>query len=108
MSAPYQRWEVSGRTAIIRAGCSPILRNIRINQSRQDTAPEIGVSENAENVFVETSPDPYALYVGKVDRERVREAIRQLSMGQREILRRWRCYDASRRVGAAIRMGCRD
>ena len=64
-----------------------ILRNLRINQlRRQRTAPEIGVSENAENVFVETSRDPYALYVGKLDRERVREAIRQLSMGQREII----------------------
>ena len=64
-----------------------ILRNIRINQlRRQRTAPEIGVSENAGNVFVETSRDPYALYVGKVDRERVHEAIRQLSMGQREII----------------------
>jgi DNA-directed RNA polymerase specialized sigma24 family protein len=37
-------------------------------------------------VFVETAADPYALYVGKVDRERVREAIRQLSVGQREII----------------------
>jgi RNA polymerase sigma-70 factor (ECF subfamily) len=64
-----------------------ILRNIRINQlRRQRTAPEIDVSENAENVFVETSRDPYALYVGNVERERVREAIRQLSMGQREII----------------------
>ena len=64
-----------------------ILRNLRINQlRRQRTAPEIGVSENAENVFVETSRDPYALFVGKVDRERVREAIRQLSVGQREII----------------------
>jgi RNA polymerase sigma-70 factor, ECF subfamily len=64
-----------------------ILRNIRINQlRRQRTAPESGVAENAENVFVETSRDPYALYVCKVDRERVREAIRQLSMGQREII----------------------
>ncbi len=64
-----------------------ILRNIRINQlRRQRTSPEIGVSENAENVFVETSRDPLALYVSKVDRERVREAIQQLSMGQREII----------------------
>ena len=47
-----------------------ILRNIRINQlRRQRTAPEICVSENAENVFVETSRDPYALCVGKVDRD---------------------------------------
>ena len=61
-----------------------ILRNLRINQlRRQRIAPEIGVSEHAENVFVETSGDPYALYVGKVDRERVREAIRRLSVGQR-------------------------
>jgi len=56
-----------------------ILRNIRLNQlRRQRTSPEIGVSENAENVFVETSRDPLALYVSKVDRERVREAIQQL------------------------------
>jgi RNA polymerase sigma-70 factor (ECF subfamily) len=64
-----------------------ILRNIRLNQlRRQRTAPEMGVSENAENVFVETLRDPYALYVGKVDRERVREAIQQLSVRQREII----------------------
>jgi RNA polymerase sigma-70 factor (ECF subfamily) len=64
-----------------------ILRNLRINQlRRQRIAPEIDVSEKAENIFVETSRDPHALYVGKVERERVRDAIQHLSIGQREII----------------------
>jgi RNA polymerase sigma-70 factor (ECF subfamily) len=64
-----------------------ILRNLRINQLRhQRTAPEIDVSESADNVFVETSPDPHAQYVNEVERERVRGAIKKLAGGQREII----------------------
>jgi hypothetical protein len=70
MSALCERWEVSGRAAIIGAGCSPFLGiPASIQLRRKRTAPEIGVSENAENVFVETSRDPCALCVGKVDRD---------------------------------------
>lgn len=41
---------------------------------------------NATDIAIETSPDPYAHYVGKTERERVREAIQQLSSEFREII----------------------
>src|ERR1700761_5802777 len=48
-----------------------ILRNLRINQLRRlRSAPQIDVNESAENVFVETSRDPHAHYVGDIERER--------------------------------------
>ena len=56
-----------------------ILRNIRLNQLRQQrTAPkfiELDADEGKTDIAIETSPDPYAHYVGKTERERVREAI---------------------------------
>jgi RNA polymerase sigma-70 factor (ECF subfamily) len=67
-----------------------ILRNIRLNQLRQQrTAPkfiELDADEGKTDIAIETSPDPDAHYVGKTERERVREAIQQLSSELREII----------------------
>jgi RNA polymerase sigma-70 factor (ECF subfamily) len=67
-----------------------ILRNIWLNQLRQQrTAPkmvELDVDESTAEIAVEPSKDPHALYVSKVEREQVREAIQQLSEEFREII----------------------
>ena len=67
-----------------------ILRNIWLNQLRQQrTAPkmvELDVDESSADIAVEPSKDPHALYVSKVEREQVREAIQQLSEEFREII----------------------
>jgi RNA polymerase sigma-70 factor (ECF subfamily) len=67
-----------------------ILRNIRLNQLRQQrTAPkfiELDADEGMTDIAIETSPGPYAHYVAKTERERVREAIQQLSSELREII----------------------
>jgi RNA polymerase sigma-70 factor (ECF subfamily) len=67
-----------------------ILRNIWLNQLRQRrTVPpmvEIDVDENAANSVVETSKDPYAAYISKVESEQVREAIQKLPVDFREII----------------------
>ena len=67
-----------------------ILRNIRLNQVRQQrTRPkplELDADENAAERIVETRKDPHALYVSKVKTQQVREAIRQLSEEFREII----------------------
>jgi RNA polymerase sigma-70 factor (ECF subfamily) len=67
-----------------------ILRNIQLNQLRQQrTAPkfiELDADEGKTDIAIETSPDPFANYVGKTERERVREAIQQLSSEFREII----------------------
>ena len=67
-----------------------ILRNIWLNQLRQQrTTPmvvEIDVDDTTANVVVETSKDPHALYVSKLECEQVREAIQQLPMDFREVI----------------------
>jgi RNA polymerase sigma-70 factor (ECF subfamily) len=67
-----------------------ILRNIRLNQLRQQrTAPkfiELDADEGKTDIAIETSPDTYAHYVGKTELKRVREAIQQLSSDLREII----------------------
>src|SRR5260370_40646616 len=67
-----------------------ILRNIRLNQVRQQrTRPkllELDGDENAANLVIETAKDPHALYVSKVETRQLREAIRQLSEEFREII----------------------
>ncbi|HTF62975.1 MAG TPA: sigma-70 family RNA polymerase sigma factor [Edaphobacter sp.] len=67
-----------------------ILRNIWLNQLRQQrTTPktvEIDVDEITANVVVETSKDPHALYVSKLECEQVREAIQQLPVDFREVI----------------------
>ena len=67
-----------------------ILRNIWLNQLRQQrTSPnmvEIDVDEITANVVVETSKDPHALYVSKLECEQVREAIQHLPVDFREVI----------------------
>lgn len=67
-----------------------ILRNIRLNQVRQQRIRpkllELDADESATNLVIDTAKDPYALYVSKVKTQQVREAIRQLSEEFREII----------------------
>ena len=67
-----------------------ILRNIRLNQVRQQrTRPkllELDADENAADLVIETGKDPHALYVSKVEREQVRNAILRLPQEFREII----------------------
>jgi RNA polymerase sigma-70 factor (ECF subfamily) len=67
-----------------------ILRNIWLNQVRQRSAApkmvELDVDESTLGMAVEASKDPHALYVSKVERDQVREAIRQLPDEFREII----------------------
>lgn len=68
-----------------------ILRNIWLNQLRQRrTAPQI-VEMDVEGVNVgigtkTSDDDPYALYVGTLERNQVREAVQQLPAESREII----------------------
>jgi len=67
-----------------------ILRNIWLNQLRQRRAApkivELDADESTLGMAVEASQDPHALYVTKVERDQVREAIQQLSSEFREII----------------------
>jgi RNA polymerase sigma-70 factor (ECF subfamily) len=67
-----------------------ILRNIWLNQVRQRRAApqivELDVDESTLGLAVEASKDPYALYVSKVERAQVRQAIQQLPDEFREII----------------------
>ena len=67
-----------------------VLRNIRLNQLRQQrTAPkntELDADEGKTEIAIETSSDACQHYVGRTERERVREAIQQLSSELREII----------------------
>ncbi len=67
-----------------------ILRNIWLNRlRRRRTAPkmvELDGDESAAQTAVAASKDPHALYVSKVERQLVREAILQLSDEFREII----------------------
>lgn len=67
-----------------------ILRNIWLNQLRRRRSipqlVEIDAEESFTDPAVETSKDPHASYVSKVEREQVRDAIQQLSIDFREII----------------------
>jgi RNA polymerase sigma-70 factor, ECF subfamily len=67
-----------------------ILRNIWLNQLRQRRSAqrivELDLGDSAGAIAVERSKDPHALYVSKVERQQVREAIGQLSEEFREII----------------------
>ena len=67
-----------------------ILRNIWLNQLRQQrTTPnivEIDADESGADIVVELSKGPHALYVSKIERLQVREAIQQLPVEFREII----------------------
>ncbi len=67
-----------------------ILRNIWLNRlRRQRGAPkmvELDGDESTAQTAVAASKDPHALYVSKMEREQVREAIQQLSDEFREVI----------------------
>jgi RNA polymerase sigma-70 factor (ECF subfamily) len=67
-----------------------ILRNIWLNQVRRRRAApkivELDVDEGTLGLAVEESKDPHALYVSKVERDQVRQAIQQLPEEFREII----------------------
>ena len=67
-----------------------ILRNIWLNQLRHArTAPqivELEAHESIADVAIETSKDPHAQYVSKMEQEKVRNAIQQLPEEFREII----------------------
>src|SRR3979490_1823803 len=67
-----------------------ILRNIRLNQLRHErTTPEIvelEAHQDIADVVIETSKDPHAQYVSKMEQEMVRNAIQQLPAEFREII----------------------
>jgi RNA polymerase sigma-70 factor, ECF subfamily len=67
-----------------------ITRNIWLNELRQrKTSPRIIDLEGDQNiaeVAIENAKDPYEVYVSKVEREQVREAIQQLPVEFREII----------------------
>jgi RNA polymerase sigma-70 factor, ECF subfamily len=86
-----------------------ILRNIWLNQLRQrHAAPkivELDVEESTAQTAVEASKDPLALYMSKVEREQVREAIQQLSEEFREIILLREYEDLSYQEIATV-LGC--
>src|SRR6202047_4487111 len=67
-----------------------ILRNIWLNQVRQRRAApkivELDVDESTAGMAVEPSKGPHALYVSKVERDQVRQAIQKLPEEFREII----------------------
>ena len=86
-----------------------ILRNIWLNRLRgQRTAPkmvELDGDESTAQTAVAATKDPHALYVSKVERELVREAIQQLSSEFREIIVLREYEDLSYQEIASI-LGC--
>jgi RNA polymerase sigma-70 factor, ECF subfamily len=67
-----------------------ILRNIWLNQlRRRRNAPgivEMDQDGGTANIAGDVSKDPYTLYMTRMERERVREAIQQLPLEFREII----------------------
>ncbi len=67
-----------------------ILRNIWLNQLRHErTGPkivELEADQDIADVAIETSKDPHAQYVSKMEQEMVRNAIQQLPAEFREII----------------------
>jgi RNA polymerase sigma-70 factor, ECF subfamily len=74
----------------IKAWLFTILRNIRLNDLRRHrTAPatvELDTDERTFEMAVEKSQNPHELYVAKLERLQVREAIRRLPENFREII----------------------
>jgi RNA polymerase sigma-70 factor, ECF subfamily len=67
-----------------------ILRNIWLNQlRRRRSGPgivEIDQDGGTANIAVDGSKDPYTLYMTRMEREKVRDAIQQLPLEFREII----------------------
>jgi RNA polymerase sigma-70 factor, ECF subfamily len=74
----------------VRACLYAILRNIGLQQVRQQqTRPglhELDADENTADLVIETTKDPHALGVSKLEVEQVREAIMRLPLEFREII----------------------
>ena len=74
----------------VKAWLYTILRNIRLNQVRQQrTSPklvELDAYENAADLVIDSARDPHALYVNKLEKQQVRVALHQLSEEFREII----------------------
>lgn len=67
-----------------------ILRNIRLNQVRQQRIRpkllELDAHENSGDLLIEAGKDPHSEYVSKMEIRQLREALQQLSEEFREII----------------------
>ena len=74
----------------VKAWLYTILRNIRLNQVRQQrTSPklvELDAYENAADLVTDSARDPHALYVNKLEKQQVRVALHQPTEEFREII----------------------
>jgi RNA polymerase sigma-70 factor (ECF subfamily) len=71
----------------VKAWLYTILRNVRLNQLRQQrTRPQLLADENTADLVVETAKDPHPLHVSKPEVEQVREVIMRLPLEFREII----------------------
>ena len=74
----------------VKAWLYTILRNIRLNQVRQRAASpklvELDAYENAADLAIDSGRDPHALYVNKLEKQRVRVALHQLCEEFREVI----------------------
>lgn len=86
----FRAMDTLRETGTVKSWLFTILRNIWLNQLRQRrTAPktvELDADPRLADIAVETSPDALALYVSKMERERVRAAIQLLPLEFREII----------------------
>jgi RNA polymerase sigma-70 factor (ECF subfamily) len=86
-----------------------ILRNIWLNQLRHARIVpqiiELDGHEGAADVAIETSKDPHAQYVTKMEQEKVRDAIQQLPAEFREIIL-LREYEELPYQEIAVMLGC--
>jgi RNA polymerase sigma-70 factor (ECF subfamily) len=65
-----------------------ILRNIWFNQLRQQRAAKLVAMDGEEGAMdiAETAKDPYALYVSRMEHERVHDAIQKLPLDFHEVI----------------------
>ena len=84
-----------------------ILRNIWLSQlRRRRTAPKmIELDQSIADIAAEPSKDPHALYIGKVEREQVHEAIQRLPVEFPEIIL-LREYEELSCPEIAVVLGC--
>jgi RNA polymerase sigma-70 factor (ECF subfamily) len=63
------------------------------------------VDQSIADIAIEPSKDPHALYISKVERERVHEAIQQLPVEFREVILLRECEELSYQEIAVV-LGC--
>src|SRR5882762_3249501 len=86
---PLKRLKVCSRAVMPRVGCSRSYEtsgSIRCDSGVPRQIVELDVDESTLGLAVEASKDPHALYVSKVERDQVRQAIQQLPEEFREII----------------------